>query len=93
MANLVLPKIDNINACNPHGQTLFDEIIINFEHWAQKKCIIGILKLIVPFSIIKEENAKKYPPPIYKIVKSFQKNKPDEDIEVLSVVPNKKARK
>ena len=28
MANLILPKIENINACNPHGQTLFDEIII-----------------------------------------------------------------
>ena len=93
MANLILPKIENINACNAHGQTLFDEIIINFEHWAHKKCIINFLKMLIPFCIIKEENAKNYPPPIYKIVKSFQKNKPDEDIEVLSVVPNKKARK
>ena len=42
MANLVLPKIENINACNVQGQTLFDEIIKNFEYTGRKKCIIDI---------------------------------------------------
>ena len=90
MANLVFPKIEDINAINVHGQTLFDEIISKFENWVHKKCIIHILKLIVPFSNIIEENAKSYPPPIYELVKSFQMNKTEEGFEV--VVSKKKAK-
>ena len=90
MANLVFPKIEDINAINVHGQTLFDEIISKFENWVHKKCIIHILKLIVPFCNIKEENAKSYPPPIYELVKSFQMNKTEEGFEV--VVSKKKAK-
>ena len=89
MVKLVLPKIEDINGTNWHGETLLDEIIREFWFYSKKKCILDIVKLIAPVIKINKD-VKNYPPQIYEILKPYAKRKHEEEIETLSVVTSKK---
>ena len=92
MAKLVLPKIEDINACNTRGESLLDKIVKNYQLRGKNECIFEILKLIAPVCKLRKD-IEYYPPKMYEILKPYAKRKLEEEIEITSVNTNKKSRK
>ena len=92
MAELVLPKIEDINACDTQGESLLDKIVKNYQRQSKNECVFEILKLIAPACKLRKD-IEYYPPKMYEILKPYAKRKLEEEIETLSVVASKKSRK
>ena len=84
MAKLVIPKIEE----SVSFQTILEDVVKKHVEYLKKPCTIRILELILPFCEI-NENAKKYPAPIYKVLKPYAKKRKHNDVEF---IPSKKVR-
>ena len=93
MVKLVLPKIEDINLRNRHGDTLLDEVVKKCRFSTQKKkCMFEILKLIAPVCQI-NKNIENYPSEISEILEPYLIRRLEDKFKKVSVVTRKKSRK